>query len=104
MDAIKDGLVLMVDEDANPAKLRTRAFMVLLNVEYVCVPRRPIEFKNALLNGLQVIVLFVPVVFTQDITDQAPDELEQLLHIWRREKLDVNFFLLYSDNRLVHRA
>ena len=52
MDAIKDGLVLMVDEDANPAKLRTRAFMVLLYVEYVCVPRRPIEFKNALLNGL----------------------------------------------------
>ena len=33
MDAIKDGLVLMVDEE----KLRTRAFMVLLNIEYVCV-------------------------------------------------------------------
>ena len=33
MDAIKDGLVLMVDEE----KLRTRAFMVLLNVECVCV-------------------------------------------------------------------
>ena len=48
MDAIKDGLVLMVDEE----KLRTRAFMVLLNIEYVCVPRRPMEFKNALLNGL----------------------------------------------------